>query len=688
MGVRDFEEIPLAGRAGTRARIDADALLSALAVHVVNRFLLAIEREELLQLDRSMTREWLETDGLGGYASSTVLFCPTRRYHGLLVAPCAGTVKRHVFLSRFEETLEGGGKSVAISMARYQGLWSPLGHQCIDRFALAPYPSSVYLFGRARIERDVLLVRGEHTVLVRWRVSGQKNAVTLRLRPLLPFREADALTVENDALDTRVERLPDGIVAKPYRELPSLAITIGGDSTFQHESVWYRGIEYATDLARGYGGREDQWCPGSFGIRLEDGVDVFAAATLGAPVVDPRAAWEKESRGRIREAEARAEGMRGILSASADAFLYRAPDRRLGVIAGFPWFLEWGRDTFLSLPGLLLARDRVDECGEALAGALRFLKDGLLPNVFGLDPATSAYNSVDASLWFARCVRLYEQAGAPTREIVERFLPALRAIARAYRDGTELGIRCDADGLITAGGPHLNATWMDARLPSGPVTPRDGCAVEIQALWYLLLTYLEVLEGAEGHAALSREWGRLRERAGRAFLERFWLARDERLADVWKDGRVDRSVRPNMVIAAALEWSPLSREQRESVVTCARAELVTPRGLRTLRPRDAEYVGRYGGNTEERDRAYHQGTVWPWLVGFYVEAALRSDAVPSSELRALLDGFDEHLGVAGLAHVSEVFDGDPPHRPGGTIAQAWSEAEWLRADRLLCEWSA
>ncbi len=653
----------------------------------MNRSLLAIAREELLQLDRSMSREWLETDGLGGYASSTVLMCPTRRYHGLLVAPCAGTVKRHVFLSRFEETLEGGGKSVPISMARYRGVWSPLGHQCIERFELAPYPSSVYLFGNARIERDVMMVRGQHTVLVRWRVSGQKNAVTLRLKPLLPFREADALTVENDALDKRIERIERGIVARPYRELPSLAITCSSACEFTDEAVWYRGLEYGTELARGYDGHEDQYSPGSFSIALEDGVDVVLAATLGEKIADPRALWQRESKRRIQAAEERAAGVRGVLSIGADAFLYRANDNRLGVIAGYPWFLEWGRDTFLSLPGLLLARGRVDECGEALAGALAWSKRGLMPNVFGMNPAESAYNSVDASLWFARCVRLYEQAGAPAAEIVERFLPALREIAKAYRDGTDLGIRCDKGGLIVAGDPRLNATWMDARLPGGPVTPRDGCAVEINALWYMLLAYLEHLETFAGKTDAARAWSAAKTRAGTTFLERFWLAKEARLADVWKDGTVDRSVRPNMVIAAALEWSPLSSAQRADVVTCARAELVTPRGLRTLRPRDRQYIGRYGGNTEERDRAYHQGTAWPWLAGFYIEAALRSDAVPRHELRELLEGFDEHLSAAGLGHLSEVFDGDPPHRPGGTIAQAWSEAEWLRADRLLREWA-
>lgn len=651
----------------------------------MTRPLLRIDRETLLQLERSRTREWLETDGIGGYASSTVLYCPTRRYHGLLVAPPPGTVKRHVFLSRFEETLSGNGKSVPISMARYRGAFSPLGHQCIERFELAPYPSSVYLFGSARIERDVLMVRGEHTVLCRYRVSGQKNAVELALKPLLPYREADALTTENFALDKRVERLPNGIVCQPYRELPAIAITVAGNARFEADPVWYRGLEYTTDIARGYDGHEDQFSPGFFEIELEDGVDVFVAAAIDKPVADPRALWERESERRRCEADARKPGARGVIEIGADAFLYRGQDARLGVIAGYPWFLEWGRDTFLSLPGLTLARGRVDECGEALAGATKYLRNGLMPNIFGLSPETCAWNSVDASLWFARCVQLYERAGVDVREIAERFLPSLREIATNYRDGTELGIHCDPEGSIVAGGPKLNATWMDARTSQGPVTPRDGCAVEIQALWYALLAHLEHLNSACGNVRESREWGALKQKSGATFLKRFWLPDFARLADVWRGGWADRSVRPNMVIAAALEWSPLSREQRADIVNCARSELLTPFGLRTLGPKDENYQGHFTGGPDERDRAYHQGTVWPWLLGFYVEAALRANVHTHAELRAMLDGFEEHLGHAGLGHVSEVFDGDPPHKPGATIAQAWSEAELLRAWHLLDE---
>lgn len=655
----------------------------------MNLPLVSIERELLLQLERSMTREWLQTDGLGGYASSTVILCPSRRYHGLLVAPLPGGVKRHVFLSRFEEWFHGGGKSVAMSIGRYPGTYGPLGHQGLERFELAPLPRWTYRFGHATLEREVLLLRGEPTVLVRYRVSGQHNPVEMRVRPLLPYRNADALTFENYELDKRVERIPNGVVVQPYATLPATHFTLSAPAEFVVDPLWYKNIEYPADIARGYEGVEDNFTPGVFHVPLESGVDVIVAASLRGPVADPRALWEREHAARVAGARDVGPSVRDRLAYTADDFLYRTEAGRLAVDAGYPWFGEWGRDSCISLPGLLLARGRTAECVEALAGMLEYLQDGLVPNIFGAGKKDSDYGSADASLWFARAVRLAEHASPNRDAVAKRFLPGLREIARHYARGTGLALAADASGLLRSGSPQLNSTWMDARTSQGPVTPRDGCAVEINALWYALLAYLEELEGRVGRAELAREWKTARERAGAAFIERFWLPREKHLADVWKDGVRDTSVRPNMVIAAALELSPLTRGMRTDIVLCARAQLLTPAGLRTLEPLNAAYIGRFGGGCEERDRAYHQGTVWPWLTGFFVEAWLRAHGGKAEErafLRELLDGFAERLESQGLLHVSEVASGDPPHEPGGTIAQAWNSGEILRAYELVQSW--
>jgi len=661
--------------------------------------LFRIERERLLELDFALTKEWLETDGVGGYASSTVLSCATRRYHGLLVAPLPTTAKRYVFLARLEESVHStsaaplggsGEKFFALSMARYPGKWHPDGHRSLESFELAPNPTWTYQIGQARIVRSLLMVKGSPTVLVRYELLGGESEVELRVRPLSAFREADALTFENVDLRPEVEYLDAqkrSVRLRPYEALPAMTISIAGDGAFDADPVWYRSVELKVDRERGYDDHEDNFSHGVYRVRLAPGKPAYLCATLGAPPVDIEQLWKLQLRARIERVGALRGPWPAPLDVGADDFLYRARDGRLGVIAGFPWFLEWGRDTYISLPGLLLARGRVEECGEALEGATQHLRRGLMPNIFGRDLASSHYGSVDASLWFARAVRLYELAGGDGERIQRRLRPALSEIAENYARGTALGIECDASMLVRAGDAGTNATWMDAMIPSGPVTPRNGFAVEINALWYSLLAHLDELAARAGDTAESARWRAMKERAGASFLERFWMPERRRLADVWLDGVQDESVRPNMVLAAALEFSPLTVLQRADVVRVAENDLVTPRGLRTLAPRDARYQGRYSGGPVERDRAYHQGTVWPWLVGFYAEAYLRahgSTDTTRAHVRRLLDGFAPELSGHGLNHVSEVFDGDPPHRPAGCFAQAWSTAELLRAYRL-CE---
>ncbi len=646
----------------------------------------AIPRDDLHRLDWALQREWLETDGVGGYAASTVLLCPTRRQHGLLVAPFPGNARRHVFLSRFEEAVEIDGRSFPLSIARYPGVWSPHGHLTIDSFERRPFPSWVHRIGDVVLRRDLLLAKGSPTCLARWTLLEASRPVLLSLRPLLACRDADQVSVENMVLEPRAERIERGIRCRPYPSLPPLSLTHdGGDGRFDAAPTWFRRVEFATDLARGYEGHDDQFSPGAFAVTLEEGESVTLAATIVDPVADPAAAFDAEARARVAGAPA-GKDLRGVLEAAADDYLWRAPDGRLGVIAGFPWFSEWGRDTFISLPGLLLSRGRVEECGEALEHAIPFLADGLLPNRFGATPADSDYGSADATLWFARAVRLYDAAGGSKARVLGRFRPALAEIARAVEAGTRFGIGGDGSGLVCLSDPSRNLTWMDAKVDGRPVTPRHGCPVEIEALWCFLLRYLADLHARAGDSALAAAAEARAARADRAFVERLWLSDRGHLADAWRDPGADPTIRPNMCIAASLEWSPLSADQRRDVVTAVNARLLTPRGLRTLDPRDPAYAPRYEGGVAKRDRAYHQGTVWPWLSGAYVEANLKAfgpDPQIVARLRTWLEGFVAATTEMGLGHVAEVYDGDPPHRPGGAFAQAWSVAELLRACDLL-----
>lgn len=631
--------------------------------------------------------EWFDFDGLGGYASSTVGMRPARRYHGLLVTEAPGSAKRHVFLARFEEALDLAGERHYLSSPRYVGAGETQGLLEPESFDAEPWPVFRYHVGEVQITREILTLRGQRAVLCRYRIVGGEPGDELELRPLLAFREADALTYENLALDTRVTRGADGISVQPYAGLPRMWIRQSGGASFEVDPLWYKNLEYTQDLLRGYDGHEDLWQPGVFRLDAVGSVDLILAASLEGPLENPAQAWEEET-GRRQARMPREPDLRSRLAGHADDYLYRSKAGRLGIIAGYPWFGEWGRDTYLSLPGLTLSQGDLDSCEEILLGALDYLDQGLLPNIFGLSREDSHYGSADASLWFVRALRLWQLAGAAEEKILVRFLPALVEIATSYRDGTGLGIHTDDEGLLHVGNPDLNPTWMDAQSSSGPVTPRDGYPVEMNALWYFLLAWLENLLKRAGDKDAAREWGELRKKCRKNFVKRFWLTKGSYLADNWKDGKADRSIRPNMVLAAALEWSPLTKKQKEGVLTCAEKHLLTPRGLRTLSPNDPSYRATYGGGCEERDSAYHQGTVWPWLLGFYVEAVLRTrpqTRAQLSKLQDLLQGMTPHLMEAGRGHISEVFDGEAPHRPGGTPAQAWSLAEWLRALVLLEE---
>jgi glycogen debranching enzyme len=636
-----------------------------------------IEREDLLRLASSLGRTWLETDGVGGYASSTVLLCATSRYHGLLVAPPRPGAARHVFLSRFEETLAAAGREFALSMARYGGgVLHPQGQHYLAGFESEPHPAWTYGIGDVEVRRELLLARGSPTVLVRWRLTGGDTEFTLRLRPFLPCREADALTFENVYLVRSVQSVTGGVACRPYASLPALRITTSRPAAFIRQAHWYRGVEFADDLARGYGGHEDQFTPGFFEVRLAPGDEFVVAATIGERVADPAAAWRKETRARKRAAPGRA----------SEAFLIATPGGRTGVTAGFPWFNEYVRDTCIALPGLLLTRGEVDRCGDALAGLAKLLRNGRLPNRIGAVAASGEYVAADPALWFPRAVRFWEKSGGDEKRLLSEMYAALAAIVRGYRDSTAADLRVDEGGLVVAGASRVAPTWMDAAIDGVSVTPRDGCAVEVNALWCFLLEYATRLAKRARRRGDAREFGAMRRRAWKSFVERFWLPGESRLADAWKDGVPDLRVRPNMVIAASLEFSPLKKTQRAAVVELARAELLTPRGLRTLSPRDPDYRGRYEGNVRSRDAAYHQGTVWPWLLGPYADAWLAArgrGAASKRHLRELLDGFEPHLAERALGFVSEVFDGDAPHRPGGAPAQAWSVAELARARAAL-----
>lgn len=623
--------------------------------------------------------EWLETDGLGGFASGTVRGVRTRRYHGLRIGWPAGLARRHLFVAGLRAELVRPGST--------SGAWPT--NAPILRFGLSPHPCWDLATPEGPLRLEILSARGAPVTFVRWTLAAGTTPCLLRVRPAVVCREADALHFRNEVLDPTLVPVAGGFRTRPYRSLPEVSAVFDGEAEVQSDPSWHTGVELTEERERGYDAVEDEFEPGSITVTLRPGRPRTLALGTGPAPSDPSAAFEAA---RARRGELPKDaGFRARLEASADDFLQEAPSigdaPRLGICAGFPWFTEWGRDTFLSLPGLTLARGRLDLAWRVLSEALPFLRDGLLPNVYATTPGASHYGSVDAALWFARAADLWREASGDEGRYRQVLGPALLEIARAYGEGSgaagKLGLCGRPDGLLTAGLPELNATWMDAQLPEGPVTPRDGMPVEIEALWLSLLD--QCTELAPEDRALRQR----RDRGYTAFVDRFWIAgasgEPGRLADrVDADGVADPRIRPNMVLAAALRRSPWTAAQKADVLATATRHLLTPRGLRTLSPDDPDYVPRYGGDQRTRDLAYHQGTVWPWLLGAYVELALQvGGAAARPGLRTLLSGFAAELDRAGLGHVSEVYDGEPPHRPGGTIAQAWSTAELLRAIALV-----
>ncbi|MFN3241263.1 MAG: amylo-alpha-1,6-glucosidase [Planctomycetota bacterium] len=640
--------------------------------------------------------EWLLTDGRGGYACGTAAALATRRYHGLWVVRPEGSARRHMVVADLDERIgpprrvgdDGAPRMAHVMHAHWRDQPVPTPPEADVTFARWPLPTWTFRTELGVFERSVALRRQDGDrpplLLVRWR-NLSELPVRVEVRPLLGWCDVDHLPPIDESFDATVHARGASWGFRPNDSLPHLWLTVDGVAGFGAQPHWYRGFLYAMDGLRGYDHVGDRWNPGVLELDLAAGGEAVAAFALGEPCAAASDAFAIE----LQRAEAMAQTvaedehpLAARLELGADDFLYHGVGGRLGVLAGFPWFGEWGRDVFLALPGLTLARGRVDLCEQVLTGCLPFLHEGLLPNIYGEDVTDSDYGSCDAALWYALAVMRYRDAGGDQRLLQQRLVPALRSIAEAYRRGTHLGLVVGDDDLLRAGGEHLNATWMDAQTSQGPVTPRQGLPVEIQALWYALLAFLAEVDDADGSFAAQRD------RCGKAFVAAFWLKDGRYLADRVHDGVPDRAVRPNMLVAAALSRSPLRNVQRQGVVDKANELLLTPCGLRTLAPDEPSYVGVYGGGLEGRDRAYHQGTVWPWPAGFYVEACLRGAArrsrkkVATELLQWLEQLLARELDRAGIDHVSEVFDGDPPHRPGGTFAQAWNTGELLRAHEL------
>lgn len=651
-----------------------------------------------------LTREWLVTNGRGGYASGTVAGVATRRYHGLLIAALPDPLGRTMMFNHLTEqlrlpewtTVHLGGEE------RAGGILDLAGARSLTEFRLeAGLPVWQYRAGNITLEKRLFLTHWQNTVFIHYRLVAGEGGVRLKLRPSVHFRSHDAPVNEVLRRPYVFTAINNHYEVSGGSAFPPLRLLLHGHrASFTVDGKEIPQVLYRLEESRGYDYTGSLWSPGHFRVDLLPGHDATLVAStepwevITALSPGQALATETERRQRLlAEAHAAARsGMGAELVLAADQFLitpagrveeasraHAAGDEIRTVIAGYHWFTDWGRDTMISLEGLTLTTGRHVEAGYLLRTFAHYIRDGLIPNLFPEGHKEGLYHTADATLWYFHALQRY-LAFTHDRATLQLLLPRLHDVVRHHLKGTRFGIRVDpADGLLHEGAEGYQLTWMDAKVDGWVVTPRRGKAVEINALWYNALKLLEDWDRSEQRADDARELAGHAERARQSFNARFWYAEGGYLYDV-VDGEQgnDPACRPNQVLAMALDHPVLDRGRWQPVLDVVRDRLLTPVGLRSLAPGSADYKPQYYGDLRARDAAYHQGTVWAWLIGPFVDAWLRVYPEDRTGARRFLEGFVPHLGEACVGSISEIFDAEAPFTPRGCIAQAWSVAEVLR----------
>jgi len=645
----------------------------------------------LTDRDALTAREWIVGNGLGAYASGTVSGIATRRYHGLLVAALSPPRGRQVLISHLDEAITLRYLRAPLSSHAFPGVVQPEGWRHMVTFALDPLPRWQWRVGEAVLERTVFMARGQNTTIVRYTLVDSPGAVALTVRPFGAFRDFHHHAQQNR--DARIAAVavndrPGTVLLQPYEGGPSVLMQAPG--VFHPSPDWWRGFQHEAERARGLDSQEDLFTPGEYVIALAPGESAHVVLTSEHRLPDDVAVLEAREIARLRGLVPHGTTDPRVEQLYRAVDLYRADlARPPAVLAGYPWFEDWGRDTLIAFTGLYLVPKRYPEAKDLLAAFAKYVDQGMLPNRFPDSGGGAADdNTVDAPMWFLHAARRYVQYTGDLDFARRTLVPAMRAIVEAFRRGTKYNIHQRADGLIWAGDSGTQLTWMDARSGDTVFTPRHGCPVEINALWHAGLRSLSWLCAATGDEGASERWRRDADHVRESFRERFWNAQLGYLFDVVRDDERDPAVRPNALYAVALPGDLLPLEQCEAMLRRARDELLVPMAVRTLSPSDPAYQGRYGGGPWSRDSAYHQGTAWPFLLGAYTAAVVRvgrrkgtaeAEAEARAEAGRCFEGLAAALTSYGLGHLPEIVEGDAPHLPVGCFAQAWSDAEALRA---------
>ena len=633
--------------------------------------------DEIVNVRISLTNEYLLTNGRGGYASSTVLNCHTRKYHGLLILPRKGITTPSLILSKCDISAVVDKKEFRLSTHKFPNVYFPLGYQLIDSFTMEDYPITKFRFGDVLLAESLLMPYGEESILMRYELLESRKPITLKIIPLLAYRDIHTLHYQNISLRPRTCVEKSGFSVSPYENMPIFSMRTSIRSQFYPAPTWWNNFEYREEKARGYPYHEDLFAPGIFEIKLKTGDSVILEGTIREHRSrDINALWNNE----IKRIKALKRGVsKGkeplkTLLVQASHYLVTSSKNQKGIIAGYHWFQEWGRDTMISLTGLTLCRGDFETALSILTKYARFINsDGYMPNVVA-ENGKHSYDAIDTSLFFFWAVQNYLEFTKDSRRVREHLLPSMKKIIASLSPTHE--------GLIFCGNENTQMTWMDACAYGKPVTPRHGAPIEINALWYNALMFLYTNFKNDLDDSLRKKIEATIETLRISLPRLFWNEKNNSLYDVYRfDGNSDAAIRPNQLFALGLPFTCIDKEKANKILDTIKKHLVTPYGLRTLSPEDDQYKNTYEGDEDARSATYHQGMVWPWLIGIYTDALLKvyqKNEVKNYIMETFNNLFTSHLKHNGLLHISEIFTPDPPYQPKGTIAQAWSMAEIIR----------
>ena len=643
---------------------------------------LSFKKDQLINLEYSLAREFLGTNRGGGYCSSTLVFCNTRKYHGLLVVPIEKfRGKNYVMLSSLDETILQHGRDFNFGVHKYEGTYEPRGHKYIVDISYEKAFTVTYQVGGVVLKKEILMMHNAPQVLIRYTLEDAHSATLLRLNPLLAFRDIHSLSKQNPVANTQVEEVDGGVRAKLYPEFPYLYMQLSKPANFGGAAYWNNNIYYTKEKERGYDFQEDLLSVGAFEVSLKKGESIVFSASLEEAKSKNLA---KDFTKYLKERADRNSFEECLQYTASQFIIQKAGETRIK--AGYHWYDSTTRDTFIALPGIALSGSTAKIFDEVLQSALKYCYNGR----FARDISTHVINPVfdaDTSLWFFWTLQQYEKETTRTKkQIWKEYGETLKAILNAFKSREHKTMRMDDNGLIWSDDLSRPLTWFNAESNYGAIVPRNGYVVEVNALWYNAVCYaLELAKEAKDKTFLS-EWGTMPETIAESFNQIFWIESEKYLADYANHTHQNTEVRPNQLLACALDYSPLTEKRQRKVLAIITQELLTAKGLRSLSPESPRYEGESVGNVFVRDKATFNGSVHPWFVGFYVEANLKlfgDTYIPDG--KAFLENFEEEINTHGVGLISAIYDGNPPFNPRGCISNAKNVAEILRAQWLLSD---